>query len=112
MIFPPHPTLPPKQTKTRTQRLKRKRCAASVRVEWWHFQFHSSDDDLIGGETKNLYLGRTHWYPGRKNLYPKEEQTDIQKDKTDIQEETTDIQEDKTDIQEEKTDIQEEQTDM
>ena len=63
---------PPPQHKIRKPEkwLKRKRCAAFVRVEWWPFQIHSSDDDLIGGETKSLYLGRNNWYPGRKNWYP------------------------------------------
>ena len=93
MIFQPHPT--PNKTGKYLKRQKPKRCAASVRVEWRHFQIHSSDDDLIGGETKKLYLGRT---------------TDIQEGKTDIQEGQTDIQEGKTDIQEETTPIWEEET--
>ena len=63
------PTPPPKKKRKPPKWLKQKRCAASVRVEWWHFQIHSSDDDLIGGETKSLYLGRTNWYSGRTNWY-------------------------------------------
>ena len=56
MIFQPYPTPPnpttPQKTGNDLKIKRQKRCATSVRVVIRHYQIRSSDDDLIGDETR------------------------------------------------------------